>query len=302
MGEVIERWTGDTEALRPGRPVLLGFPQDEGVRRNRGRPGAAAAPRRIRHWLHRLTRWDARRDLDLGRNPPLDLGDVRIAGSLEESQQTLGAIVHMLLDRQVIPVILGGGHETAFGHFLGYAAGARRVGIINLDAHLDVRPYALDHGHSGSPFCQAMEHETAPLRGSDYVCLGAQPAAVSREHARFVLDRGSVIHWADDIRHRLVEVFVQEAERLRAAGCQVYVTLDADVVCAADVPAVSAPNPMGLNGDDVLACIRKAGGSLHVASFDLVEISPAYDRDEQSCRWAALAVWNFLAGVAERGR
>src|SRR5205807_1396694 len=75
LGEITERWRGDLSALRPGRPVLVGFPQDEGVRRNHGRPGAAQAPQRIRHWLARLSPWDGENDVDLSALAPLDAGD-----------------------------------------------------------------------------------------------------------------------------------------------------------------------------------------------------------------------------------
>src|SRR5437016_5225101 len=54
LGDLIEFWRGDPAALRPGRAVLIGFPQDEGVRRNHGRAGAAEAPGEIRRWLYRL--------------------------------------------------------------------------------------------------------------------------------------------------------------------------------------------------------------------------------------------------------
>src|SRR6516162_4042830 len=67
LGEIVELWRGDLAALRPGRAVLLGFPQDEGVRRNHGRPGAALAPAAIRHWLYRLTPWDGAEGADLTR-------------------------------------------------------------------------------------------------------------------------------------------------------------------------------------------------------------------------------------------
>ena len=50
LGEVTEFWRGDPAALRQDRPVLIGFPQDEGVRRNGGRVGAAEAPRESRRW------------------------------------------------------------------------------------------------------------------------------------------------------------------------------------------------------------------------------------------------------------
>src|SRR5437870_273974 len=60
LGEVVEFWNGDATALVPGRPVLIGFPQDDGVRRNHGRPGSAEAPNEIRRWLYRLTPEDPR--------------------------------------------------------------------------------------------------------------------------------------------------------------------------------------------------------------------------------------------------
>jgi arginase family enzyme len=66
------------------------------------------------------------------------------------------------------------------------------------------------------------------------------------------------------------------------------------------MPGVSAPNAAGLSGDEVLSCARLAGQSAQVTSFDLVEINPALDRDGLSARWGALALWNFLIGLALR--
>src|SRR5262249_48336213 len=198
-----------------------------------------------------------------------------------------------------VPVVLGGGHETAYGHYLGYVNARRPVGIINLDAHLDVRPWDGGLGHSGSPFRQAMEHADCPLPGSRYVCLGAQPQAVSRDHARHVRQQGGVVRYCTEVRGRMLQSFQAERDRL-ASECQLYVTLDADVVQAADVPGVSAPNPAGLSGWEVAACARLIGSCSDVSSFDLVEINPRHDRDGQSARWAALVVWNFLVGRAGR--
>src|SRR5438132_7568104 len=89
LGEVIEIWQGDLAALAPGRAVLIGFPQDEGVRRNGGRSGAAEAPAEIRRWLHRLTPRDCEAEADISDSPPLDLGNVRIEGELEATQAAL---------------------------------------------------------------------------------------------------------------------------------------------------------------------------------------------------------------------
>jgi arginase family enzyme len=179
----------------------------------------------------------------------------------------------------------------------------RKVGIINIDAHLDVRPPLGERGelgHSGSPFRQALEHPSGALAGRHYVCLGAQPQAISREHLHYVQERGGRVLWADDVRGRLAAVFALELERLASEGCVVYVTLDADVADMAEVPGVSAPNPAGLVGTGIRECARLAGRHHAVASFDLVEINPLHDRDSQSARWAALVVWHFLMGLARR--
>ena len=297
---MVEFWRGDPAELRPGRAVLVSFPQDEGVRRNHGRAGAAVAPHEIRYFLYRLTPWHAVHDVSLADLPPLDVGAVRIQGSLEDTQAALAEVVAGILEKGAVPVVLGGGHETAYGHYLGYAAGNRPVGVVNLDAHLDVRPLLGGHGHSGSSFRQAIEHPRAPLPGQRYVCLGAQPHAVSREHLRFLREHGGTVAWADEVRGKLSERLGREIGRFAGAGCQVYVSLDADVVRAADVPGVSSPNLPGLAGAEVIESAYHAGLAPAVASFDLVEINPLHDTDGLSARWAALAVWSFLIGLARR--
>jgi formiminoglutamase len=299
LNEIVEFWQGDAKSVTPGRPVLIGFPQDEGVCRNGGRAGAALAPQEMRQWLYRLAAWDPRADVDLAVLPPLDVGDVREAG-MEEMQNALAEVVAEVLERGGIPVVLGGGHEAAYGHYLGYVAARRQTAIINLDAHLDVRPFVDGKGHSGSPFRQALEHPVQPLEGSHYVCLGVQPHATAQEHLLYARQRGCVVRWRDDVSPGLDRHLSRELDRLVKEGCQVYVSLDADIVRAADVPGVSALNPTGIPGGQVVRCARLAGQCPAVSSVDLVEINPLFDRDGQSARWAALALWQFLMGVASR--
>jgi formiminoglutamase len=304
LGEVIEFWDGTLEPLRPGRAVIVGFPQDEGVRRNRGRVGAADAPREIRSQLWRLVPWDATTEADLAALPPLDIGDVRVKGTLEEAREALGNVVAELLTRKAVPVVLGGGHETAYGHYLGYVRANKPVGVINLDAHLDVRPLIDGKGHSGSPFRQMLEHPTQPLPGKMYVCAGAQPQSVSQVHLRYATERGCVIAWcaalgADAAAERFL---AKQIARVHKGGRTVYLSIDADVVRQADVPAVSAPNPIGLPGDVVVTAARRAGLHPAVSSLDLVEVNPRLDRDDQSTRWAALVIWSFLVGLARRNQ
>lgn len=300
LGDIIEFWQGNPGALSPGRAVLLGVRCDQGVIRNGGRAGALEAPQHIRNWLFRMVPWDPETDVDLTKNPPLDIGNLKMLDTVEENQQALGLVVAALLERETVPVIMGGGHEIAYGHFLGYAASQRKVGILNIDAHLDVRPMDGAKGHSGSPFRQAFEHAMAPLPGSHYSCIGAQPGCVGRPHWQFVHGRGGVVRWCGEPPGSIEQQFLEERSRLAGLGCQIYVSLDADVVCAADVPGVSAPNPVGHTGKELLVVARAAGQSPEVSSFDLVEINPKVDREALSVRWGAHAIWNFLIGHGTR--
>ncbi len=119
LNEVFGQPVEIAKSLRPGRPVLIGFPVDEGVRRNGGRVGAALAPDAIRAQLYRLTPTDASARLDIRRLDPVDLGNLRVGTSLEESQEALAVVVGAILSARAIPIVMGGGHETAFGHYLG---------------------------------------------------------------------------------------------------------------------------------------------------------------------------------------
>jgi formiminoglutamase len=273
------------------------------VRRNGGRVGAALAPREIRRWLWRLTPWDPHTGIDLAGAPPLDAGDVRIAGTLEESQESLGKVIAGLLKAGTVPVVLGGGHETAYGHYLGYLGANLPVGVINIDAHLDVRPLIDGKGHSGSPFRQMLEHSDHPLPGHLYHCLGVQPSSLSRAHWEYVRQRGGTVHLAGAMqtigqRDRLL---ARCWERIRSAGCRAYVSMDADVVRMSEMPGVSAPNPDGIPASHLRGIAQGATPFPELASIDLVEINPLQDRDGQSARWGALVIWAILMGLAARG-
>lgn len=299
LGEIVLFWKGEPLAFRPGQPVLIGFPQDEGVRRNQGRTGSARAPEEIRRFFYRLTPGDA----DGGGLATLglvDLGNVRVSADLEQSQQALAEVVASMLAGGAVPIVLGGGHETAYGTFLGYVEAGRAVSLINLDAHLDVRPCLDGLGHSGSPFRQALEHLGQPHPGSVYACLGAQPHAVSRNHVKYVQQRGGKVLWAEEIRGQLVSAFQEECEHFLKLGCPIHVSLDADVVQVSEMPGVSAPNSAGLSGSELFDLLEQAGRTSGVASLDLVEINPELDRDGQSARWGALALWHFLRGLSVR--
>jgi formiminoglutamase len=279
---------------RAPRVVLVGFPTDEGVRRNGGRPGAARAPGEIRRLLYRMTP-DPRALAPFTEIVALteDIGDVATSTDLEADQQRLGEVIGDVLAAGAFPIVLGGGHETAYGHFLGYVKAGRAVDLLNIDAHTDVRPPRPDgKGHSGSPFRQALEHPSGLARG--YAVAGLLPHAVAAPHLGYVTRRRGKALFRDQLTPAAVRAL------FRGLRAPAMASFDIDAVDQGQAPGVSAPAAGGLPAELWLAAAHAAGRAPAVTSFEVVETNPSFDRDHQTARLAALTVWEVMRGLAAR--
>lgn len=293
LGHLIATDPRDVEGPDGPAVVLVGFPSDEGVRRNGGRPGASEAPAEIRRRLYGLTP-DPRTEGGMARllRGTLDVGDVRVTGDVEADQERLGEVVGRWLSEGAFMVILGGGHETAFGHFLGHLESGLEPEILNWDAHPDVRPVGEGGAHSGSPFRQALLHPSGACRG--YTVAGLLPQAVSAAHRRFLEQQGCRVRWRDETGPSTpVELFGGLSDPALAS-------FDLDAVDQAWAPGVSAPSVGGLDPDVWLAAAEAAGRAEQVRSVDVVELNPRFDADGRTARLAAVTVWRVLRGLADR--
>ncbi|MFI5236288.1 MAG: formimidoylglutamase, partial [Gemmatimonadales bacterium] len=275
------------------RAVIIGFPSDEGVHRNGGRVGAAGAPTEIRRWLYRMTpdpqNHEAFCEL---MTRTVDLGDLACSDDVERDQGALAEVLAPYLKDGVFPIILGGGHETSFGHFLGYVGAGLKVQAINWDAHPDVRKLMEEKGHSGSPFRQALLDPSGAC--TRYTVAGLQPQSVAASHLNFLDDHQGRWVWRADLTPAVIHSLYTESEG------KVMTSFDIDAVNQAEAPGVSAPAVGGMPVELWLSAAYQAGRSPRVASVDLVECNPVYDVDGRTARLAAVTVWQVLRGLAER--
>lgn len=277
-----------TEMLPPAaatatRYALLGYACDTGVRRNQGRPGAVDGPDAIRRLLG-PTAYHL---------PPaasvIDAGSILCPDDdLERSQSALSAAVTYLLEGGYRPLLLGGGHDIAYAHYRGLSAylGSRRLGILNLDAHFDLRQPP-ERGNSGTPFWQIATENAAQGVAFDYFCLGVQrPANIPSLFA--TADRLGVDYLLAD--GLLPERWPQIAQRLSdwCAGLDaVYLTIDLDGFSSAYAPGVSAPSPLGFTPTLALRIIERLAATGKLISLDVAELNPHYDQDNATARLAA---------------
>ncbi|MDO3722172.1 formimidoylglutamase [Marinobacter sp. chi1] len=272
--------------------ALIGFCSDEGVRRNQGRIGARQAPDLLRRALANLP-WPFDRHA-------YDAGNVTCEGrELEAAHRALADRVKACLSAGHFPLVLGGGHEVAFGTWLGLdnyldsVGDNTRIGIINFDAHFDLR---LDTNgcSSGTPFYQIARRCEEKGAEFKYCCLGVSelsntPALFKRADELGVLYRKD----ADMNLHQLNEIKDQLQQFID--GCDVlYLTIDLDVLPASVAPGVSAPAPRGVGLDvlEPLISLIRQDGKLKVA--DIAEYNPEYDIDNWTARAAARLVYSIV--------
>lgn len=292
--QVVRAWDGEALA---GAPALLGFACDEGVRRNQGRVGAAAGPRALRAALANMA-------APAGQ-PFFDAGDIACTGgALEAAQQALGARVAGVLDAGGFALVAGGGHELAWGSFagvvrhLGDGAPGMRIGVLNVDAHFDLRD-ARGGANSGTPFRQVAdwcEANGAPFR---YCVLGVSPAA--NTPALYAAARARGAQWREDIDCRwselpalraLIEGFVRSVDVLQLSVCL-------DAFPAASAPGVSAPAAPGVDPALAIVLLRHAAAACRASGTrwlvgEIAELNPRFDSDGRTARLAARLAHEML--------
>ncbi|MBS0293064.1 MAG: formimidoylglutamase [Proteobacteria bacterium] len=271
--------------------ALIGFAVDEGVRRNGGRPGAAQGPAAARKSLVNLP--------ILGEPALWDAGDVACEdGALDAAQAALARRVGQALAQGCTPLVLGGGHEVAWGTFQGVARArpGARILIVNLDAHFDLRQAR--EGNSGTPFRQIHEHCAALGLPFEYRVLGISRYA----NTQALFDRADALR----VRYVLDDALQTEAGVHAALAdlapdllnCDaVYLTLDTDVLPAGVAPGVSAPAPLGVPLWCVEAVVDAVLASGKLVAADVAEFNPAFDRDGITAKVVARLAARIARGV-----
>ena len=263
---------------------VLGFCSDEGVRRSQGRIGAKDGPQAIR---------EALASLPVHKNVMLsDAGDVFCEGQdLETAHKNLEEAVTKILSLNLFPIVLGGGHEVAFGHFQGIQKFLKKkIGIINFDAHFDLRPYK-NGASSGTGFLQI-----ADKVGKDfsYFVLGIQNISNTQELFKTALEKkvsfltSQEINLSDfSLSQKKISTFLKKHEHI-------YLTFCLDVFPANIAPGVSAPNPYGLEKTKAFALLDLIVNSKKVVGFDIAELAPRLDCDGQTAKLAASLIFQFI--------
>ena len=292
--ELAQRWHQKVQSWNPqtssGGVTILGFASDEGVKRNKGRPGAAKGPDSLRKALAPLP-WNREQ-------PAWDAGTVTCQGTeLELAQSVYADHLTRLLDKNTLPIGFGGGHDIAWGSYQGLihhlekeAQGKPvKLGIINFDAHFDLR--LPENGpSSGTPFLQIAQYAKDKGHPYHYMCLGVSHGSNTRALFQRADDLGVIYRTDQQLNLLNLDRLKKDMQQYIAAVDHIYLTIDMDAFPAAQVPGVSAPAARGIPLEVVEPLLEEIKNSGKLRLFDLAELNPEYDIDQRSAKVAARLV------------
>jgi formiminoglutamase len=262
--------------------VILGCPQDEGVRRNRGREGAANAPTEIRRAFYKLANFNINAKI-------FDLGDTIIQPTLEDTHLTQTEIVRRLLRDGKKVIALGGGNDISYPNCKALALESEKdVIALNIDAHFDVRADYIRN--SGTSYRQLLEEKF--IKPNNFYEIGWQEQANSPVYFEYLESIGANLISLGEFRD--IADFTLTVLKLRTAE-PLFWGFDLDAVRASDAPGVSSPSPIGLLADEFcdLAAIAGFQGNTRIVEF--TEVNPTYDFDGRTARLVAIAMHRFCA-------
>lgn len=262
---------------------LLGYACEEGVRRNQGRIGAAQGPDQIRRKLGTVA-------YHLQGKRIADLGDFQCKDQqMEDCQTAFATQISAMLHRGIFPIGLGGGHDIAYAHasgiidFLNTSGNSKKLGIINFDAHFDLRSVT-DQPNSGTPFQQLLRKHPEQIR---YFPIGIQRAANAPELFQIAQQLGVDYVSMEQCRERHLDQVIQSIKAFIEQQDSIYLTIDLDGFSSAFAPGVSAPSPVGFTPDFFFEAIVPILHSDKLISADLAELNPVYDQDNHTAGLAA---------------
>lgn len=284
---------------------LLGLDYD--TEAGRGWPGARYAPNCIRNALGGImNRMEEGLLFDVCHNCLIDYNQIEIRDygnsdricrySHEQSLQEMSEAVQTIIRDGYTPLILGGDHSvTNAGFDALYNCTSGRVGIIDFDAHLDLKYDSPVQGrYSGSSeIRRAIERERVNPR--NVVEIGPRGFNYP-EHYHYIRESGLTIFTPRDVYEQGAKKIAERALDVASDGTDaIYVTVDIDALDMAYALGSGGQEPAGLNHfqlSDMLRVIAPAASAI-----DFVEVNPMTDHRELTSHVCANLILEYIAGL-----
>lgn len=295
--------------------VLLGIPEDIGVKANFGRGGAHTA------WKPALESFlNQQNNTFLDGNSVCVLGHVHVEDLMEKAEhlttktekditelrtlvgevdKRVSQVIEQIVKANKIPIIIGGGHNNSYPIIKGCSiAQQQKVNVINCDPHTDFRP--LEGRHSGNGFSYAY-HENY-LNKYSVFCLHEQ-YNTNNVLADFSKQNSSLYFSSyEDVFVRETKSFAttlaQNIAFVKNNICGIEIDLDA----ITNVPS-SAKTSSGISPVQARQYAYQCGKNLKALYFHIAEGAPILSHikaDNKTGKLIAYLISDFIKGVSDK--
>ena len=263
-------WTADV--------ALIGIQHSEPYAHDPRPNDQARAPDAIRlrsdHISYGREQWDFDLDTPLAALLPrcIDMGNVAWSGgSYDDYAAAISARARHLWRQGAQLFALGGDHGVTIPLIDALDAVGERVHIFHVDAHLDWRE---DVGGVRRGYSSPLRWASRKPQVAGMTQVGMrQTGSARRPEVEAARVYGSNVFPADVLHKHGWDPVLATIP----GGSVVYITIDADGMDPAEMPAVMAPSPGGILYREIAPILRHVARTHRVVGMDVVEVAPGYD-------------------------
>ncbi len=225
----------------------------------------------------------------IGRYRVVDLGDLRNGPELEDTYLRLKEVCEHLIDKNILPIIIGGTQDFDFAQYRSYEAMDKLVSVINVDSSFDLDE---TEGPSGSHVNKIFTHDPNFLFNYSHI---AQQSYLVDEKEHELMES----LYFDSYRLGVVKENLKEMEPIIRNGDMM--TFDVSAMKASYMPGTPHRLVYGLTGEEACQLCWYAGINDKLSSIGIYEYDPAYDTvDYQSAFVISTMIWYFIEGFYHR--
>lgn len=281
--------------------ALVGIPFDTSVMIRRG---CRFGPDGVRNALIFSTSYEPGLDIDLSTGIKIvDFGDVDVVHTdVLETHKRIETVISAIYGLGIIPLVIGGDHGTSYPTIKSLINNVKgNIGVIMIDAHLDVRKSHHGEISSGTPFRRLMEEPERPLKPKNLVEIGINGWHNSKYYMDYCKKMGITVITAREVHKEGIEKIVSRALDIASKNTEaIFLSFDIDGLDFAAAPGTCAPNPGGLTSHQALEAVWLIGQHPLSRGMDIVEVAPPLDIKELTSYMGAALAMQYVGATQKR--
>lgn len=274
--------------------LIMGVPFDTAAS---NRTGQRYGPQSIRDFSVLLRPYNPDQDINIfDYCSGIDYGDVDvIPGNVLKTYDQITEKLEPILNKGIIPIMMGGDHSITLGHLRAFAKKYGPVSLVHFDSHSDTwKDYFGEKYVHGTPFRRAVEEGLVDTQKS--IQVGIRGPLYGPEDIQNARDLGYQVIPMREARELGIENVIDRIHK-RVGNSPVFVSFDIDFLDPAYAPGTGTPEIGGPTSFEALEYVRKLDG-LNIKGFDLVEVLPTYDSNEITAVAASSVIFEMVTLIA----